>query len=72
MTTDHEILGFTTADLVAAMLDAGIHTSVDRFKRLAAEIQRRGFAERDKREITLDRMADNAAELGLTYEGETK
>jgi hypothetical protein len=48
---EHEILGFTTADLVSAMLDAGIHTSVDRFRRLAAEIQRRGFAERDKREL---------------------
>ena len=60
---EHEVIGYTTADLVAAMLDAGIHTSVDKFRRLAAEIQRRALSQ-----AALDRMVANAEELGL-YDG---
>lgn len=38
-----EVLGFSTAELVELMLDAGIHTSVDRFKRIAIELQQRAL-----------------------------
>jgi hypothetical protein len=68
MTSNTEVLGIQTAELVSMMLDSGIHTSVDRFKRLAHEIQRRGFEERDRRESVLQRMTEDAEALGL-YEG---
>ncbi|WP_430230418.1 hypothetical protein [Paraburkholderia tropica] len=41
---DHEVIGYTTEQLVAAMGDSGIHCSLDRFRRLACEIQRRALA----------------------------
>jgi hypothetical protein len=41
---EHDVIGFTTDQLVAAMGDAGIHCSLDRFRRLAIEIQRRALA----------------------------
>ena len=54
---EHEVIGYTTADLVAAMLDAGIHTSVDKFRRLASEIQRRALASRNTNEETKQEQA---------------
>lgn len=44
MTTQHEVIGYSTADLIDAMSESGIHCSLDRFKRLAIEIQRRAIA----------------------------
>lgn len=52
MTHEHEVIGYSTADLVAAMLDAGIHTSVDKFRRLAHQIQARALASRNSNEET--------------------
>lgn len=57
MINEHEVIGYTTADLVAAMLDAGIHTSVDKFRRLASEIQRRALASRNANEETEPSLA---------------
>lgn len=60
----NEVIGYSTAELIETMLSAGIHTSVDSFKRLAIELQRRALAHRDA-ESALDRMVANAQELGL-------
>lgn len=43
MTTEHEVKGYTTAELIEAMSETGIHCSLDKFKRLAIEIQRRAL-----------------------------
>jgi hypothetical protein len=60
MTTQQEVLGYTTADLIDAMSASGIHCSLDRFRQLALEIQRRALAH-----TALDRMVKNAEDLGL-------
>lgn len=39
------VIGYTTAELVDLMLDAGIHTSLDRFKRLAIALQSAALAQ---------------------------
>jgi hypothetical protein len=44
MTTQHEVIGYTTADLIDAMSATGIFCSLDKFKRLAIELQRRALA----------------------------
>lgn len=41
--TEQTVIGYSTAELVDAMLAAGIHTSVDKFRRLAIEMQRRAI-----------------------------
>jgi hypothetical protein len=45
-----EIIGIPTAELIEMMLSAGIHTSVDRFKALAIEIQQRALKAQDEKE----------------------
>lgn len=39
-----EVIGYTKAELIETMLAAGIHTSVDKFRELAIELQRRALA----------------------------
>jgi hypothetical protein len=43
-----EVIGIPTAELIEMMLNAGIHTSVDRFKALAIEIQQRALKAQDE------------------------
>ncbi|MBB5547510.1 hypothetical protein [Paraburkholderia fungorum] len=38
-----EVIGYTTSELIELMLSNGIHCSVDKFKAIAAEIQRKGL-----------------------------
>jgi hypothetical protein len=38
-----EVINYTTAELVEVMGDAGIHCSLDRFKRVAIELQQRAI-----------------------------
>jgi hypothetical protein len=62
------VIGYTTAELVDLMLDAGIHTSLDRFKRLAIALQSAALAQfiaGDGKEQALQRMHENEVELGL-------
>ena len=63
-----EVLGYTTRELIDAMADAGIHCSLDRFRRLAIALQSAALAQfiaGDGKERALQRMTDNATELGL-------
>jgi hypothetical protein len=46
--TQHSVIGYTTDELIKAMLNAGIHCSVDRFKALAIEIQQRALQAQNK------------------------
>jgi hypothetical protein len=46
--TQHSVIGYTTDELIKAMLNAGIHTSVDRFRELAIEIQQRALQAQNK------------------------
>jgi hypothetical protein len=62
------VIGYTTAELVDLMLDAGIHTSLDRFKRLAIALQSAALAQfiaGDGKEQALQQMHENEVELGL-------
>jgi hypothetical protein len=66
--TTPTVIGYTTAELVDLMLDAGIHTSLDRFKRLAIALQSAALAQfiaGDGKEQALQRMHENEVELGL-------
>jgi hypothetical protein len=66
--TTPTVIGYTTAELVDLMLDAGIHTSLDRFKRLAIALQSAALAQFiavDGKEQALQRMYENGVELGL-------
>jgi hypothetical protein len=66
--TTPTVIGYTTAELVDLMLDAGIHTSLDRFKRLAIALQSAALAQfiaGDGKERALQRMHENEVELGL-------
>jgi hypothetical protein len=63
-----EVIGFSTRELIALMLDNGIHTSVDAFKRLAIALQSAALAQfvaGDGKEQALQRMHENGVELGL-------
>jgi hypothetical protein len=67
------VIGYTTAELVDLMLDAGIHTSLDRFKRLAIALQSAALAQfiaGDGKEQALQRMHENEVEMGLVDETE--
>jgi hypothetical protein len=66
--TTPTVIGYTTAELVDLMLDAGIHTSLDRFKRLAIALQSAALAQfiaGDGKERALQRMHENEGEMGL-------
>jgi hypothetical protein len=66
--TQTTVLGYTTAELIALMLDNGIHTSVDAFKRLAIALQSAALAQfiaGDGKEQALQRMHENEVEVGL-------
>ena len=66
--TTPAVIGYTTAELVDLMLDAGIHTSLDRFKRLAIALQSAALAQfiaGDGKERALQRMHENEVELEL-------
>ncbi|SDH10443.1 hypothetical protein SAMN05216466_107112 [Paraburkholderia phenazinium] len=39
------VIGYTTAELIEAMGNAGIHCSLDRFKRLAIELQQKALTQ---------------------------
>jgi hypothetical protein len=55
-----------------ATIQFGLHAhTMDKLIEFAHEIQRRGFEERDRRELALNRLAQNAQELGL-YDMEPK
>lgn len=41
--TDQNVIGYTKAELIDAMLEVGIHCSVDKFRRLAIELQQRAI-----------------------------
>jgi hypothetical protein len=41
--TQTTVLGYSTSELIALMLDNGIHTSVDAFKRPAIQLQQRAL-----------------------------
>jgi len=40
-----EVIGYTNRELIALMLDNGIHTSVDRFRSLAISLQSAALAQ---------------------------
>lgn len=56
-----EVIGFSHKELIEMMLSSGIHCSVDKFKSLALEIQKRAISA-----AALDRM--DAEELNLNGE----
>jgi VIT1/CCC1 family predicted Fe2+/Mn2+ transporter len=69
--TTAAVIGYTTSELIALMLDNGIHISVDRFKRLAIALQSAAltqFIAGDGKERALQRMHENEVELGLDDE----
>ena len=71
MTTQHEVFGYTTRELIDAMADAGIHCSLDRFRRLVIALQSAALAQfiaGDGKEQALQRMHENEVELGLVDE----
>jgi hypothetical protein len=41
--TTTTVIGYTTAEIIELMGGAGIHCSLDRFKRLAIELQQRAI-----------------------------
>jgi hypothetical protein len=66
-----EVIGFSTRELIDAMADAGIHCSLDRFRRLAIALQSAALAQfiaGDGKEQALQRMHENEVELGLVDE----
>jgi hypothetical protein len=66
-----EVIGFSTRELIDAMADAGIHCSLDRFRRLAIALQSAALAQfiaGDGKERALQRMHENEVELGLDGE----
>jgi hypothetical protein len=68
-----EVIGFSTRELIDAMADAGIHCSLDRFRRLAIALQSAALAQfitGDGKERALQRMHENEVELGLVDETE--
>jgi hypothetical protein len=57
-----EVIGFSTRELIALMLDNGIHTSVDRFRSLAIALQSAALAQfitGDGKEWALPREVPN-------------
>ncbi|CAE6811341.1 MAG TPA: hypothetical protein VGU01_02950 [Sphingomicrobium sp.] len=38
-----EVIGYTTPELVEVMMRAGIHCSLDQFKRVAMDLQRKAL-----------------------------
>jgi hypothetical protein len=57
-----EVIGFSTRELIALMLDNGIHTSVDRFRSLAIALQSAALAQfiaGDGKEQALQREVPN-------------
>ena len=57
-----EVLGYTTRELIDAMADAGIHCSLDRFRRLAIALQSAALAQLiagDGKEQALQREVPN-------------
>jgi len=56
-----EVIGFSTRDLIALMLDNGVHTSVDAFKRLAIQLQQRALSH-ERREASLSCDESNVIE----------
>ena len=68
-----EVLGYTTRELIDAMADAGIHCSLDRFRRLAIALQSAALAQfiaGDGKERALQQMHENEVEIGLVDETE--
>ena len=65
-----EVIGFSTRELIALMLDNGIHTSVDAFKRLAIALQQAALTHPYTRDAALQRMHENGVELRLVDETE--
>ena len=65
--TQTTVLGYSTSELIALMLDNGVHTSVDAFKRLAIQLQQRALTH-EKQEAALGLMHENEVELGLDDE----
>jgi alpha-D-ribose 1-methylphosphonate 5-triphosphate synthase subunit PhnH len=66
-----EVIGYSTRELIDAMADAGIHCSLDRFRRLAIALQSAALAQLiavDGKEQALQRMHENEVELGLDGE----
>lgn len=68
-----EVIGYSTRELIDAMADAGIHCSLDRFRRLAIALQSAALAQfiaGDGKEKALQRMHENEGEMGLVDETE--
>jgi hypothetical protein len=59
--TQTTVLGYTTSQLIDAMLQNGIHCSLDAFKRLAIQIQQRALTH-EKQEAGLSCDEGNATE----------
>ncbi|MFM0044093.1 hypothetical protein [Paraburkholderia sediminicola] len=62
MTTQYEVFGYTTDQLVDLMGDSGIHCSLDRFKQIAIALQQAALRDAQRRALA------NAAEKEETRE----